>query len=596
MRTTAVVLASMALCLVAWAAQDVAVTPHSAAGIETDAITIPHMLNYQGRLTDNAGNAVPDSDYSVTFRMYDVPTGGTELWAETQTVATKNGLFSVLLGSVTPVGAVPDAGMLYLGMEVGGSELTPRMQIVSAAYAYKADMAQVAEVARPVGPAAGDLAGAYPDPSIAQKGASSGQVLKWTGSAWAPGPDNAGGPPSGPAGGDLTGAYPNPTIAVPCSLALVSTSPVMTVSADSGHGVEVNDCYTSTAFISSDTSWNGYWTEDSRQAGYVSLYSQGWGFITQYSGSNGFYTSSSGSHGFYNANSAGDGLYTSGSDRHGVNVSSADSNALEVHTAGGNGLHVGYSTDNAIQIDSCNPSQTTVWVQQSGYNGYAVGPCGYDGLWVTNAGHNGVGVYESDNIGVYGNSDGGKGGYFQNDNNTYYALTAYNNTGTGASVKGLYVRGGATATGGWATYLGDGANGYSLTSPDMEVITSGSGRLANGQSSVAIESDFSAAVSDEVPLKVIVTPTSACNGVFVADKNASGFTVQELAAGKSEATFDWIAIGRIKGYEQRPVISTDQPVAVDAEPVGDGAHNPNVQAKPYVRPAVQEETITPTSR
>lgn len=110
----------------------------------TDAITIPRMLSYQGKLTDSTGRAVQDSNYPVTFRLYTVPSGGSAFWSETQSVQTKNGLFAVLLGSVTPVGSVPDGGALYLGMEVGAVELTPRLRLVSAAYAYKADTANYA--------------------------------------------------------------------------------------------------------------------------------------------------------------------------------------------------------------------------------------------------------------------------------------------------------------------------------------------------------------------------------------------------------------------------------------------------------------------
>jgi len=113
----------------------------------TDAITIPRMLSYQGRLTDTLGNPVPNGNYQLTFRLYAVPSGGTAFWTENQNVATMNGLFSVLLGAVTPVNAVPGAGSLYLGMQVGASELTPRLRIVAAAYSYLSGEARRADTA-----------------------------------------------------------------------------------------------------------------------------------------------------------------------------------------------------------------------------------------------------------------------------------------------------------------------------------------------------------------------------------------------------------------------------------------------------------------
>jgi len=68
------------------------------------------MLSYQGKLTDTFGLPVVDTTYSVNFRLYTVPSGGSPFWTETQTVRTRGGLFSALLGSVTPVGSMPDAG------------------------------------------------------------------------------------------------------------------------------------------------------------------------------------------------------------------------------------------------------------------------------------------------------------------------------------------------------------------------------------------------------------------------------------------------------------------------------------------------------
>ncbi|MEO0114597.1 MAG: hypothetical protein ABIK93_03885 [candidate division WOR-3 bacterium] len=196
-------------------------------------LTIPRMLNYQGKLTDATGNPVPDSTYSITFRLFTVTSGGTAFWNETQNVQTSNGLFNVLLGSLNPIDSIPQAGNCYLEMQVNPNPaMTPRVRIVSSAYAYqsrKADSANYASSApttRPITPPiysaeirdttiiAGKIKdGAVTMSKIDQSGATAGQVIKWTGTTWAPRNDSAGGPPVGPAGGDLTGTYPNPTIA-----------------------------------------------------------------------------------------------------------------------------------------------------------------------------------------------------------------------------------------------------------------------------------------------------------------------------------------------------------------------------------------------
>ncbi|MEO0071651.1 MAG: hypothetical protein ABIK39_06175 [candidate division WOR-3 bacterium] len=114
----------------------------------TDAITIPRMLSYQGKLTDTLGNPVPDGNYQLTFRLYTQETGGTPFWTEAQTLTVKKGYFSALLGAVNPIGSVPDAGVLYLSLQVGVSpELSPRLRIASSAYAYLAGKADTANYA-----------------------------------------------------------------------------------------------------------------------------------------------------------------------------------------------------------------------------------------------------------------------------------------------------------------------------------------------------------------------------------------------------------------------------------------------------------------
>ncbi|MBN2761573.1 MAG: hypothetical protein JXR41_00670 [Bacteroidales bacterium] len=98
----------------------------------------PQLVNYQALLTDQTtGLPVADGEYTVTFSIYDMATGGIPLWAETQTVQITNGVYSVILGNVNPVDAALFSGSeRYLGITVGADpEMTPRKQIVSVPYA-----------------------------------------------------------------------------------------------------------------------------------------------------------------------------------------------------------------------------------------------------------------------------------------------------------------------------------------------------------------------------------------------------------------------------------------------------------------------------
>jgi hypothetical protein len=103
---------------------------------------VPQLISYQGRLTDG-GKPVADSTYSVKFTIYD-DLGGTALWTQTQNVTTSGGVFSVLLGSVTPITPALLAGPVrYLGIKVGSNaEMWPPSQLVSTPYALISDSAR----------------------------------------------------------------------------------------------------------------------------------------------------------------------------------------------------------------------------------------------------------------------------------------------------------------------------------------------------------------------------------------------------------------------------------------------------------------------
>jgi hypothetical protein len=110
---------------------------------------IPKMINYQGMLTGSDGKTpVPDANYNLTFKIYGSLSGTDSLWWEYHpNVPVTNGLFSVVLGSITTLNLAFDADY-WLGIKVGtDSELSPRIQLTSVGYAYRAEKTDTASYA-----------------------------------------------------------------------------------------------------------------------------------------------------------------------------------------------------------------------------------------------------------------------------------------------------------------------------------------------------------------------------------------------------------------------------------------------------------------
>ncbi len=98
---------------------------------------IPRVINYQGRLTDKDDNPLT-GNFLVTFRFYDTETLGQSIWEEGHILNIKNGMFSVLMGSVKPL-EIDFNKNLWLGMEVASDgEMTPRIKLASSVYALNA--------------------------------------------------------------------------------------------------------------------------------------------------------------------------------------------------------------------------------------------------------------------------------------------------------------------------------------------------------------------------------------------------------------------------------------------------------------------------
>ena len=157
---------------------------------------VPRLIHYQGYLANPVGQPVNATE-TMVFKLYAAPAGGAALFAETQSVAVSNGVFSATIGAVTAL-SLPFDIPYYLGVTVGAdAEMTPRLPVLSSPYALRA-AAVDATAALPAAQITGTLStaqiadGAVSAAKLASNGCAAGQVLKFSGSAWACASDVAG--------------------------------------------------------------------------------------------------------------------------------------------------------------------------------------------------------------------------------------------------------------------------------------------------------------------------------------------------------------------------------------------------------------------
>jgi hypothetical protein len=128
-----------------------------AAGLAL-AQSVPPLMNYQGHLTNAAGQPLPTGQYTLTFNVYNVPTGGTAVWGPQAIVADViDGYFNVVLSTDSTgndsISTAFAAQPRYVSIRVNAAaEILPRQQVLSSPYAIQANRAAAADV---VAPAAG---------------------------------------------------------------------------------------------------------------------------------------------------------------------------------------------------------------------------------------------------------------------------------------------------------------------------------------------------------------------------------------------------------------------------------------------------------
>ncbi len=110
---------------------------------------IPQQINYQGRLTDTNGDPLA-GPVNLVFSICADSLCSTQLWSETHNgVVLNEGLFSVILGTLTPIpAAVFDGSQRYLSASLNGQPVTKRIAIGSVGYAYHSIVSDTAVALR----------------------------------------------------------------------------------------------------------------------------------------------------------------------------------------------------------------------------------------------------------------------------------------------------------------------------------------------------------------------------------------------------------------------------------------------------------------
>ena len=104
--------------------------------------TVPRLVNFSGRTTDDKGKAISGVS-GVSFAIYKDQSEGAALWMETQNVsADAKGNFTAQLGAASPQGLPMElfssGEARWLGVSVNGGTEQPRLLLLSVPYALKA--------------------------------------------------------------------------------------------------------------------------------------------------------------------------------------------------------------------------------------------------------------------------------------------------------------------------------------------------------------------------------------------------------------------------------------------------------------------------
>jgi hypothetical protein len=94
---------------------------------------------------------------------------------------------------------------------------------------------------------------------------------------------------------------------------------------------------------------------------------------------------------------------------------------------------------------------------------------------------------------------------------------------------------------------------FGMSSPEVEMVSSGKARLADGTARVDFDRKFAESITGREELRITATPIGGWSALYVERIDADGFVVRS-DSGMKDLEFHWVAVGRAEGYERAPEI------------------------------------------
>ena len=382
---------------------------------------------------------------------------------------------------------------------------------------------------------------------------SANQVLQFSGSVWACATASTGTITGVTAGTDLTGGGTTGNVTLNLNTAALNAAYPQ---------LAANNTFTGTQTINNVTTVTGTNSLGVLQVTNTGTSGNNPGIVgttnsTGSTGVKGFASATSGiTNGVYGSSASSAGYGVQGSSPY-VGVYGTSPNVGVYGSSSGGGAFV-------VGVQGAS-SDLGVYGQASGASSTGVG---FDdaGVWGNTAGTS------QDYIGVLGTADDNNAGAFYNnsgsDTSGYGAtLYALNNSGdsstlifqatnSGGSWCVIFTGGDLSCTGtvSGTVRAGDGARRvmvHSVQSPENWFEDFGSGTLANGAATVALDPTFASTVNTATDYHVFLTPNGDCKGLYVSQKSADSFEVRELGGGQSSFAFDYRIVAKRAGYENQ---------------------------------------------